>query len=888
MAYKPFDLGFYKGITDNNIFSRQSHVLCVTYGKYVYPFPQEEAQNQMEITIDNNFSFSRKIQNNNFIPDTDNPTSWEALYLVTKAVSSGTTISVTTNVGAKTFAPEENYETYTFYFDYIGVDPVGTIKGLTAKRVIFDNSNDRYIVGFVGAIATYPYAGSIVTPPSEGISVPVNFTLIDVAFDESGQLAYALDDKDNIYSVDLTTGDILPLNIGSADLSNLSSVACDDSYVLFAGVRGDDSYYATYEISTGSVNSTISPFSDTTILINRFGYERSNLEYIVRYYLCSGGEGGWLSDIDISDPSSPVFTFVKANSFGTDIVNNISRLKNTTALYDTCLISTSNGLYFGSANSNTNYDVLLYDSGLNYNDASLSVAVENVVGVGVGVAASDNYFINISFGSVPGLINLIKVQQFDLKSSGLSVSTFRNAGEDGVESTFWLGTTQGLGIQSANSFNTEQPPPDTTISVISSNYDIELRDIIKADVNLYYYLINEVGSSDVDANSILLSYDYKTDTVSQGAPGYFLPTDKLWLVGNSFVLRNLETTSSFYYKNTDNLDLDETSNSDTAAGEDEGLINTTYAGNIVDLIYDRDMFYLIGSRGIEVWQNQGASGFPYRKQEYQSIPYHLSPLSDEDVYDFDVKYWDYYKEGYLLVCLSNKDNQFDIVHIQDGSFSVFPLNKSSFYKILSDETTPVTPVDYSIDIVNFWGKLYILIGLMIEPSGAGGQSKLIIIDENGNITTQPGSGAVDKLEFFQATSTNGIVLNFNSSAELLEMRNFPQLPSSLTTLTAPNITMYSQLFQPTTGTANINRVMIQYELPIDNISNYPINTLSLLFSDDQGRTFTEFYSQVVNTDKRQIIAHLNKTMNSCYIQLRFESALIIMNCVLYYEEAGVA
>jgi hypothetical protein len=225
--------------------------------------------------------------------------------------------------------------------------------------------------------------------------------------------------------------------------------------------------------------------------------------------------------------------------------------------------------------------------------------------------------------------------------------------------------------------------------------------------------------------------------------------------------------------------------------------------------------------------------------------------------------------------------------IKSGKYQIFPLNKATWYAALNQVGTS-SPDDLTLNVVNFWGKEYIIIS-KINSRTIGTRSAALIISQEGKISALPDTTTTQN-QFLTATSTNGIRTIYNDSADTFTVEVAPQFPSSLA---AGNlITLESNLLNPFAENVLVKTVVIQYKFPIDIIANYPgTGQFFLAWSVDEGRTFTnilvngELWSNNFNT--RQLIYQINATVPSFMLQFISTSPIIIENAIVTYQETGI-
>ena len=895
---KVFDLALYKGFNkEAQITFTQQLLNCVPYNQSVYPFPQFiDDAGFPPVDLSNLGSIvSKKIQNNNLILADGSPA--EALIILGVPTISGDEITIDVQVAHKTLGGDGGYGYFPFSFEYIGREPVGNIKGLTAKAVVLDLTVNTFYAGFIGAVASYAYNGTSI--PTEGTSVSVGeVSIVDITVDQTTGLIYIIS-QEAFYVLNFATTVLTQINVtGVSAATNFSSITTDDTYVYFSAINDSLSVIIIYEIGTGTFFEQESPFSDQSILFNNIGFERAISTFTggpQRAFFIASNGAGLFTSLPFDGTSFPTSLIITTSEgLPSDVVNDYSqmRISDVTGV-SILMVATDNGFVMGRAVGVT---LTFYPFTQFPGHQVTRIAVtntsapllfeENVVGVfTTDETGSTRSRFTVFFGnwqSGTSEFNITAIRELFTTSNPLDLATERQTqamiGTEG--DLYWLGSVLGQGIVTSNT-NVPTGPDLTTLTL---NYDLVLRDIIKSDIHRYYFLINEVGSSDIDANAILIQYNSDNDTFKAGQPGFFLPTDKLWLAGDVFLLRNLETPSSFYYKVTSNLNLNQTSGS-SSASEDEGLINTTEAGNVVDIIYSSSLFYLLGSRGIEVWQNQGASGFPYRKEAYLTIPYHLLPLSDQNLYRIELNRWGVHQGAYVVSCLSNEDNEYSIIKLSGGKYSVLPLNKAAWYAALDLVGAP--PEDVTLDVLNIGGMEYMLLS-KINSRTTGSRSAAIVIDEKMRIAVL-GVATTTQNQYLTVTATNGMQTVFNESTDEFRIQVAPALPSSLNTGTT--YVMQSTLLREFAENVAIQTVVIQYAFPIALLNNYPNGTFSLAWSEDEGRTFPNILvpsgAWTENLTTRQLVFQVGISVPSFMLQFVSNSPIVIMNAIVTYTPSGL-
>jgi len=899
---KTFKLDFSGGYRSDVQFFYQGQMLnAIPWEKHCYPVPQYLLNNAFApITVDAAFQISYKIQNNNFIGAAGEPL--EALFMASSAtpVGGGESLDIDFMVAHKGLGDEGNYGYRTFNFQADGDGPiVGNFKALTAFNIC-DNFNDTYYVGFVGAVGSYlPQASGIAL---EDTLVSVDIKIIDIAYNVLSNDIYLIDDS-NLYQMSFPSPTLTQITTLPANLSNFNSLIIDILGTVYISCgKGESRVILVYEIPTTNFMVYDSPFrSDTASFILR--YSRSAEDYATSkrpIMIASQGDGFGLADNFNAtlEPDWEIFTLSTSVFIKSDVVNDICQSVDDgggPAVQGGIVIATENGLSAIIYNSTTDGFTFLNSTQM-FNHSIQTVSQGKYIETD-GSGNNGNITIVCGLTTAEGLSRLSfyegrvdilgpvivtrKEQHIDQETFVSTVWTIHSptAAFRGV----WIANLIGKGIRSGKLFGLTSLI--IVSNTISENYTFELRDFVKVDIFTYYFLFNEVGSSNIDANAVIASYDAQTNTFISGAPGYFLPSDNLWVAGDAFIFRNSENKGSFYYKNIDNLSIDTLESNIITSEGLEGLISTTYAGSIVDIITTVDQFYLLGSRGIEIWQNVGAAGFPFRKENYLSIPYHLLPLSDEETFTLPISRWAYYKGTYVIVCLSNEANVLTIIQIKDGQYKKMQLDNTLFYTLLKSNNDLQ---DITLQTLNWWGKDYILLGLA-DSQTVGEVSSYFLISEDNRWAQLDGISGVQERHLVTA-SMNSIKTVYDAVAGEFFVYSSPSLPTSFTLSELPNNYVVDSLrIEDESEFIVLNRILIHLDFPIDDLGDWPVDAVyTVSISEDGGRNFSIIEGPLpLTVNRRQVDCSYTKGVLEAIIRFECNYPIIVVGGVAYYEKEGI-
>ena len=905
---KKSNLKFYEGYrSDVQFFYKGEMINAIPWKGFCYP-PPEYLVDANYPTIPNlsssNFLVSYKIQNNNFLGASGEPL--EALFLAVTSVVllGGENLDVTLRVAHKGIVPEggEGYRNFNFVAEGDG-DTTGGFKGLTAFG-FDDNSFGKYFVGFVGAIASYDYNNLTPSIPVEDVLVNVDIKVVDIGYNNLTDHLFIIDST-SLYEMNSPPPSLPITKITGfhPNVTNFTSVIVDIfGTVYISATEGERNVILVYE--SASANSIVyeTPFdSEQTAFQLRYSRSAENLVPRKRpIMLISQGEGFAYSDnFNASTPPSWKIENITTNPlWKSNVVNDISQqISSSSNGFSGFLLATEGGLSAGQYEAAGDGFVYI-NSGALPNAVVNSAVFGNYREFSGGGTGAFNYIVGTT--NSDGRYEIL-TQEGSLSATNPSNYTPNFSSSDFILTPVtrlwqmqinvavtadyrWIGCYLGKGIHSSN-YQNSPPPPSVTFSTVSENYDLVIKDFLKADIFTYYFLINERGSSDIDSNTVLSSYDAENNIFISGAPGFFLPSDRLWFAGNTFIFRNTENKDSFYYKDSTTLSID-TLNANIVTSEGlAGLISTTYAGELVDIITTVDQFYLLGSRGIEIWQNVGAAGFPFRKENYLSIPYHLLPLSDEDVYTLPLSRWTYYKGSYVVVCLSNEENVFNLIQIKDGQYKKMVLDQTLWNTLLLDQPTIE---DISLNAVNWWGRDYLLLGI-VDAQTTGAVNNFFLISEDNRWAKLPGSGADLQFQYLLTTRMNSLQTVYDASLDEFYVQSAVNLGVPPSSPLATPFTVDSIKIEDESEFIILKRILIHVDFPFFDLSLWPVDaTYTISLSEDGGRNFSIIEGpKTLTTAQRQVDCSYTKSVLEAIIRFECNYPVIVVGGVAYYEKGGI-
>lgn len=906
-----FDLRFWSGITKNTIYNIKDIQNYLLSGQNCYPVPVFESGAYDTLDASDPYIISYKIYNNNLVT----PTPYEALYIYVKPTNIDNTLIIDTKIAYEGVGSSETYGFVDFSVTYEGEDTEGDFLATTAFAIDTDYSS-KFGVGFPGALGTYTWG----EPPTEDmyLSLDLNEAIIGIAIPTNNQIIRYIITENNLYRVSIDGSINQQLDtIGFSELTSIAYVTPlseTGDVILVTGRKNGRYRYFFYVQATDTYVEHDSPFSND-IKINKV-VAKPFSGMVNHVCLCSEGEGIALRDItdltdntwflynttgeDIKGQTSTVLSGLQSDnirSFDRVPSNVISADIYVTGLIVVGLdIGSQVGIYrdtpFLMSLNNSGIptlSVLLPDTilheGSNSNDVAISYSGEireSSLGIPQTLLGSYSIVSAISSGfyafTAANTTGGPQGQDFENFTYETLSSALRVAGTGEINNTdaYWLGSTAGNGIYTAQRYKFFVDDNTNTFEQITYNYESVVKDITKSDVHIYYYLIQLRGSSDLDSSTVLLRYNYETEDLSYGEVGA-IPTDKLWVAGNAFILRNIEDKNTFFYKTTETLDLDDLSPVEGSAG----LVFTTFAGEIVDIIYDRDLFYILGTRGFEVWQNQGAANFPYRKVQYLSIPFHLFPLASESDYPFPVRRWANYRDGYVTFVLANRSASMRFLYLNNGRYKILPIDEVKIQSALTFTNTEIT--DFTIDVVNLWEKDYILLGVLSVDT----LLFYVVISPEGNVSRLSGELSGVYTSLLHSTSSNGIKLQYNNTNKIITTFTAENYPTSVSTQDNNYVAISDVCF--TDKSENVEQItLILRYLYISQEIDIPDDAFYLIEkSYDEGRTYIPANPESKwNLEQRALIIRVASTAPSIVIKITSNYPVIINSAILTFTLSG--
>ena len=438
----------------------------------------------------------------------------------------------------------------------------------------------------------------------------------------------------------------------------------------------------------------------------------------------------------------------------------------------------------------------------------------------------------------------------------------------------------GFGIQEIN-LNGYQNGDNIVTGTIYFKYTLDFNDIVKENTSIYYGLLSIVGCGQFDSAAALFKIDTEKQIGTVGTLTGTVTTNRLWIADNYFILNNTEDKNSLYYKSLLNLDLSElTGNQQELVGEDAGIFNTTEAGNVIDIIIDKSMFYLVGTRAIEVWQNGGATGFPYRKQPNQTAEFHNFPKALSSI-NVNISRYCAFREGYIIATIDATKNELDILYMQNGAAKPMPYNKNGWLQVVNTYIATNQIQDISVTTLKFYGQEYLSFLLLDGGNLAVGS---IVVNMTGGVffIAPPTSDLIR----YDRTVTQTGVLTTITSTDIIS--NFEPYIHSSIAVGDFDYVMTSEFIRPFSTEIFINKIVIQYVFPIENIDNVPANAeykieMSADGKGDVGFTYTGLYDK----DLRQIVIPINAVLPSLVVKFSSNIPIIIIKSLVEYDDVGV-
>jgi hypothetical protein len=420
-------------------------------------------------------------------------------------------------------------------------------------------------------------------------------------------------------------------------------------------------------------------------------------------------------------------------------------------------------------------------------------------------------------------------------------------------------------------------------------------DIIKYDDENFYILFQLIGSNIYDSVYILGQYNINTNVLSIGDSTIDIRLKSMFIASNYFVFVSADDNSIFYYKNISNLNLSELSDDSNI---NTGFFKTEEAEDIVEIISEKTIMYIIGTNAIEVWQNIGKEGFPYTKQSYLTGNYNLIPISkNNDIYyaKYSVKWYG----NYYLFGINQKSSEISIIILQGGHVSSFLFNLSAYLQIINsyDLTSDQRFSFISCGVLKLQGEEF-LIGFIFKIDDVTNKNyinHIIIINKSGEVFYISSEKSIELYyQLFSTRSNSGVLADISydqSSRYITSVDGY--YSDYLDTTSDESSSTYdyvltSQLIRPNSESITVGKIILKYAYLTDDDSIIPQDASYMLeFSEDGRESQWTGYEQQFNNNKREIVAVINKTLTSCIIRLSSNIPIVILESFLTYEESGV-
>ncbi len=872
------DLAFYKGISVYPIEVFQS-----TYGQvvgdssYQIIYPYRGITNQYYSIDDSSgdtLFYGDKLLNNNVLFNGDAYLCpfIGAKYQIVNDTDLDFTISLpVTNIsGSNTFS-QVTYPTITFE-DFLPAQ-VGTVDGINAIRFrqSYQTQTDWY-----GAYPCSIFQSTVANRGVANVVVPLNNQELEIIDFDIANTNTALTNifayfitNDALYWLD-TSGNETAITL-PANFTNLTAMCSYqglengsfDDYVIVAGLDSttNEQRVVYFDVITGDIAEYKVIGSGGDFKINRMYFAGKlnfqNVGFEEVYSLCTQ-KGLFLIKI----PELGNFYTVDNERDITDVSITGSNLQDEFYI----AYSTTAGFFWQEG--------IAPATGYETSKSFTSIAMGNsIVAGGNGYV----YFVN---GLIPtdGATLASESDHLYLDMIGLFTSWFSTS--FWITSNFGLAGVAGGGIRQLNLLE-NITPSNTLQQTLYFKFTLDFNDIVKEDVSIYYGLLSIIGCGEKDAAAALFKIDTDKQIGTVGTLTGTVTTNRLWIADNYFILNNTQDKNSLFYKSLNNLNLAElTGNQEELVGEDAGTFNTTEAGDVVDIIIDRSMFYLVGTRAVEVWQNGGATGFPYRKQPNQTAEFHNLPKGLSSV-SVNVSRYAPYKDGYVIAAVDNTKNELAMLYMASGASKAIPYNKNGWLQIVNNYIIGANIQDVSVTPFKFYGKDCLSFMMLDENNDVLGN---IVINQNGNVF------------FIDMGTTNFIRYNrtVTQTGVLTEI-----LPSSITSFfddyihqaiapTSFDYVMTSELIRPQSSEIMVDKVFIQYMYQMDDVSTLPSGSqYKLEFSPDgRDNTWVEYIGDYTQ-DLRQIVVPIMTTLPSLVVRFSSNIPVIIIKSIVQYSEVGV-
>jgi hypothetical protein len=841
----------------NRIWTLSVNSNMIAQDGVMYPYPYYELDsNFTALATDSSAGvvFSDKVYNSSF---QDGVNNFESIFLVAQGTDPApTTLDVDSFVGRKgeTELNNTGYNSFSFTFESVlGVEAT-PIDGLTSFTAFWNPDRHIMTVAYINTIfeTTTGFAAQLVVPLTDktiAIKEMISYTVSPRIFIITEQ---------QFFEINILTGNATLIESELSDLTGLAAGASASDIVWVTGVRDGLDSIGIYNTLTGVFQYHANPvIVNENVAINRVYWKNSGNEMI----LCTDAGAVFMNPVT---GAAGTVEFPNTRIFDVDSPGAGQFYSEVFATNDG--IKFINGGGTGQAGQGTFSRVAVRGDAI----------AGTVFGAALRPSTSTPHQVEAFFIDNASVFSSKPYQQPEFFED---IEAFGNEGETD-NSAEWLAPTLGKGIWSGAFVDVSGAATPNPPQLRFRLYNQILRDVIKRTEDRFTYLVSLVGSSNTDSNTVLLEYDNVKDELFSGSIGLFVPMDRLWAVGDVYLMRNSESKNIFYYRTTTSLNL---STIDT--GNDFGELQTTFGGDVVDMLPYDDVFYIYGTTGIEVWQNVGAEGFPFRKQPYLSIPYHSPPSAGNNSYQFPIKYWDYYRDGFVAIAYSNQANELALLFLKGGHSQVLPVSWRKFYNILSVlSDVPTTIVDYGIGVQNLWGKEYIGISLITDLT-TGIAAQTIFLDDKLNFFTIDDLLSTHQTFFLQASSTNGLNVFFDSSLNEIRVDTAEAFPIAVPT--GNTYQMDSQVLESQGTILSIEKLLIELEFPIADASNYPPTaSYTISVSGNEGRTFDVVRTGTLITSIHTIVEKNLGSYPSAIIRFETNQPIMMLGAQAFVVQKG--
>lgn len=892
MPPKIIDLKLYEGISPAPYsYYLKDSISNLSDGKLLYAVPEIDTTNQLSVS-NVNYVLSNKIY------DRINDDNTETVLMSSNyTVTDNITIDIDTNIiKSKPFGNIDFSDSFSITFTSSPI-VTGTPFGLTSfglTQNVFTTGPEWFFVGFINAIVTFK--GNLPSSNVQFNNFPVSFDIIDIVSTVGATISESvfLISKDFFFIFDpLPTVALTQRKTPLTDLTNLGFHR-SAANLLTIFISGSNNNINKVYVTQETLQSGILFTPQDTVISIRMGLIGASAGNTFRTVLTTPS-GYFPFNTSDSDPNGSFLAFVSvpnvsrdgAQLFALDVAGgsvdiDVVIIANSTGLYDTggVLIATLPTISFTKIAASDRFDN--------------NVGITDFLMCAYSDATKSLYLIKITTNSgvTYSLIQTIDIASF-IGNSDITDLKYERELSDGEFSDAFLFTSEGRGV----GFITSTDPFFlwTFDDVYSRNYTLTLTDFIKNTDQRYYYLLREKGSGESDINPLLLRYDERIDEFNAGTPANFLPVDRLWNADNFFLLRDSNVNTTFYFLDDDDIDLVDIT--EASITSNNGFFITTYAGNIAEILVKNDLFYIVGTEGIEVWENTGAANFPYRKQSYLSIPYHAPAYVDNFAdYDFPPLITARYKNDYVVIGYSSINNQLNIIYLSDGKYKLLSFDFNKVYNFINNPQFSSSPpiLGFSIGSGNFWGKDYIILNA-INATNLN-TSFSFAINDQGNFTRFPNStdGNVNSFfsNYYRVNGFHALRFDYNDVTDLITYSQL-KVPFSSPDSSA---TDEDRFFTATTDLINlstselvyIKKLIIRFSYPVPIETPSFTDVIKIQFSTDKGQTFQDFPETVAIDSTVETILFTNLgAYNDVLFRIVTNKSIIINSALAIIDDTGV-